>query len=260
MPQDNQFPNQLPPRPDSGGSGAGGAPGSRGLLGKLFGKGKNSAQGGYPGQQGGYGQPSYGPPQGGGYGPPQGGGYGGYPPPQQGYGGYPPQQQGYGGGYPPPGGYYGGGGYPPQQQQYGRPGRTGGGGMGAAGGAALGLGAGLIGGALIGNAISDSQHDSYQDGYREWNPISIAVLCFFPPRNSRLLTRGPSQRMVRTMTMVVMEEAVTTWEVVTSKLGRMALLLELGIPFCFLSCQTICAALVLSALSISQRSMCVSRD
>lgn len=163
------YPNQLPPRPLSSN---GDKSRSGGLLGKIFGGSKKPSYGG--GQQGyggggGYGQPApygspspYGQP---GYGAPSPYGqpaYGGYPPQGPGYGGYPPQQMGYGGG-----GY--GGGYP--QQQYGRPAKSGGGGLGAAGGAALGLGAGVIGGALLMDAIDDHQQEAYQEGYRKLCPF-----------------------------------------------------------------------------------------
>lgn len=158
------FPNQLPPRPESGGDK------SRGLLGKIFGgKNKPPGGGGYQGGGGYGGGPGYGPPQPA-YGGPPPQGYG-YPPPQ-GYGGYPPQP-GYGG-YPPPGGGYGG--YPPPQgyyQQQGRPGRSGGGGLGMAGGAALGLGAGMLGGALIADAVHDGQEDAYQEGYGEFDSRAV---------------------------------------------------------------------------------------
>lgn len=152
------YPNQLPPRPGSSNS----AEKSRGLLGKIFGGGKNKIsshqQGGaYPGGMG-YGQPAYGAPSP--YGQP---GYGGYPPQQPAYGGYPPPGAGYGG-YPPQGAY---GGYPPPQQAYGRPGRTGGGGMGAMGGAALGGAAGLVGGMMLMDAIDDNQQEAYAEGYSE---------------------------------------------------------------------------------------------
>jgi hypothetical protein len=124
---------QLPTRPEQ-------SSGSRGLLGKLLGRGKNSQQQTYPQQQ------SYGQQQ----------GYGGYPQqgyPQQGYPqqGYPQQgypQQGYGGGY--------GGGYAQQP-----PRRSGG--MGGLGAGALGLGGGLIGGALLADAF-EGGHDGGDDG------------------------------------------------------------------------------------------------
>ncbi|KAK0634645.1 hypothetical protein B0T17DRAFT_611620 [Bombardia bombarda] len=162
------YPNQLPPRPDLAEKG-------KGIFGKLFGGKKPGSMGG-----GGYGG---GYPAGGGYGSPQPqAGYG----QQQGYGGAP----GYGGGYPPQQGAYGGnygGGYPPQQQggyygqqqqgyggggyggggNYGRPQKSGGGGMGMAGGAALGLGAGLIGGAIIADQIQDHEQEAYQEGYQD---------------------------------------------------------------------------------------------
>ncbi|KAK3321059.1 hypothetical protein B0T19DRAFT_444846 [Cercophora scortea] len=157
-PPPQTFPSQLPPRSAGGGE----ADKAKGFLGKLFGKkpGSSSGHGGgygsYPG--GGYGQqqPAYGQP---GYGAPAG--YGGYPQQQPGYGGYPQQQPGYGG-YPQQPGY--GGGYQ-QQQQYGRPAKSGGGGMGMAGGAALGVGAGLLGGMLISDAIEDHDQEVYQQGY-----------------------------------------------------------------------------------------------
>ncbi len=158
VPGSSSYPDQLPTRPDSSGGG------SRGLLGKLFGKNKTQAQGGYgggyPGQQPQYGaQPAYGAqPQYGAY--PHQGGYGGYPP-QGGYGGGYGGGPGYGG--PPPGGYYGGGGgyQQPQQQQAGRTG----GGLGM-GGLALGAGAGLLGGVLIGEAIENHDQSEYNQGYR----------------------------------------------------------------------------------------------
>ncbi|KAK0732614.1 hypothetical protein B0T21DRAFT_369306 [Apiosordaria backusii] len=183
-PQPNQqFPGQLPPRPDNlekgksflgklfGGakkpSGSHGSSSGGGLAGSVAGlmanrPGSHShGGGGYPG---GYGGPAP-PPQGyGGY-PPQGG-YGGYPPQQPGYGGYPPQP-GYGG-YAQQPGYGGYGGYP--QQGYGAHGRPtkSGPGMGMmAGGAALGVGAGLLGGALVADAIHDNQQEAYQEGYQD---------------------------------------------------------------------------------------------
>lgn len=155
------YPEQLPPRPTSSSSGEK----SRGLLGKLFGGGKNklSSHGGNYG--GGYGQPAYGRPE---YGQPGYGqqpAYGGYasPPPPAGYGGYPPQG-GYGG-YPPQGGY---GGYPPAQQAYAAPAAPAKshGGIGL-GGAALGAGAGLLGGMLLMDAIDDHEQDAYQEGFRK---------------------------------------------------------------------------------------------
>lgn len=189
------FPGQLPPRPDdksrSGGSGGG-------LLGKIFGGGKKPSSGGSGGSHGGLpgglggllagrggggghhggggfgGAPGgYGAPPGG-YGAPPGGygAPGGYGQPQQGY--YPPQQHGYGGGggYAPQGGYY-----PPQQhgygQQHGGYKKSGGSGLGMAGGAALGVGAGVLGGVLIADAINDSQQEAYQEGYGEYNPHSL---------------------------------------------------------------------------------------
>lgn len=133
--------------------------GQRGLLGKIFGKGRNNNNnnygpgGGYPPQQG-YGpQGGYGPPQGGYGGYPPQGNYGGYPPP--GYGGYPPQG-GYGYGPPPPQGYY-------QQDQPQRKH----GGLGGMGGAALGLGGGLLAGALITDAIEDHDQQEYDQGYNQ---------------------------------------------------------------------------------------------
>lgn len=176
--QQEPFPSDLPPR-DGSRSKVGG-----GILGKLFGKGKNQQQGqaGYPGGNGnGYGgyspQPQHNyyssppPQQYGGYpqqGPPVGGGYGGYPP--QGYG-----QPGYGA----PGGYYGGGGYPQggyQQQPAGRkPGMGGAMGMGLAGGA-LGLGAGMLGGALIADAVHDHDQNEYMQGYREFLFPALACI------------------------------------------------------------------------------------
>lgn len=159
------YPDQLPPRSDDGNK-------SRGLIGKIFGGKKPNSGGGYPGA-GGYGQP------------PQYAGqpaYGAQPP----YAGY-PQQGGYGAGYPqqggyyqqgpPPGGYYGGGGNYAPQQAYGRPGRAGGGGLGAAGGAALGLGGGLIGGMLLENAIENHDQAEYQQGFGEWR-VRTPSLCF----------------------------------------------------------------------------------
>ncbi|KAK2594878.1 hypothetical protein QQS21_007430 [Conoideocrella luteorostrata] len=154
------FPSDLPPRDGSRGKDRGG-----GLLGKLFGKGKNQQQ-----NQAGYGNSGYGgyPQQQQGYysSPPPQQQYGGYPqqgPPMGGYGGY-PQQQGYGQpGYGAPGGY--GGGY--QQQQPGRkPGMGGAMGMGLAGGA-LGLGAGVVGGALIADAVHDHDQSEYNQGYQD---------------------------------------------------------------------------------------------
>lgn len=131
-PQHSYDQQQLPPRPEQSGS--------RGLLGKLMGKGKHSStspQPGYAqpqgyGQQGGYNQPQG---YGGAY---QGGLYG----QQQPYG-----QPGYGGG-----GY--GGGYPQQQPMYmqQQPQKKTGG-LGAGGGAALGLGGGLLGGMMLGEAM-----------------------------------------------------------------------------------------------------------
>ncbi|KAL1883064.1 hypothetical protein VTK73DRAFT_9990 [Phialemonium thermophilum] len=158
VPGDSPYPNQLPPRPGSESNDK-----SRGLLGKIFGKNKQSGSApysqsaAYPTQGYGASSPYSAPPAG--YSPPPPGpAYGGYAPPNP-YGGYPPQP-GYGG-YPPQGGYYAA-----PQQAYGRPAKSGGG-MGAMGGAALGLGAGLIGGALITDAIEDGQHDAYQEGYQD---------------------------------------------------------------------------------------------
>ena len=114
---DNQ---QMPPREEK----------SRGFLGKLLGKGKQS-QGGYGG----------------------GSGY------QQGYQqqGYP--QQGYGGGYgQPPMGY---GGYPQQGYMQQPPRRSG---LGAGGGAALGLGGGLLGGMMLGEAMDGGGGGGGDDG------------------------------------------------------------------------------------------------
>ncbi|KAG5999094.1 hypothetical protein E4U54_002068, partial [Claviceps lovelessii] len=152
--QQQQFPSDLPPREGSRGK-------SGGILGKLFGKGKQQqGQTGYPGGYGGYSpqpqqqQSYYSSP------PPQQQ-YGGYP--QQGYGGYP--QQGYGQpGYGAPGGYAGGGGYPQQQAPGKKPGMGGAMGMGLAGGA-LGLGAGMLGGALIADAVHDHDQNEYMQGY-----------------------------------------------------------------------------------------------
>ncbi|KAM5342929.1 hypothetical protein ACJ41O_013895 [Fusarium nematophilum] len=147
------YPAELPPR-DKGKSGGG-------FLGKLLGKGKQLAAGHQSGSHGGYG--------------------GGHPPQQQYYGqqshGYPGQgppmgygaQPHYGQGYGAPGGYggyghgpsYGGGQYPQR--------KTGGGGMGMAGGAALGVGAGLLGGYMVADAINDSEQDAYQDGFQDGN-------------------------------------------------------------------------------------------
>ncbi|KAK5703420.1 WW domain-containing protein wwm1 [Elasticomyces elasticus] len=133
--QQSQSPygQDLPPREEKKG----------GFLGKITSKlggggssmGRPQQYGGYPQQQG-YGQQGYGQH-----------GYG-----QQGYGGY-PQQGMMGGGY-------GGGGY---GQQYGRPQRSGGGGMGMAGGAALGVGAGLVGGMVLADAMDDDNDNGGGD-------------------------------------------------------------------------------------------------
>ncbi|KHN98226.1 WW/Rsp5/WWP domain protein [Metarhizium album ARSEF 1941] len=154
------FPTALPPRDDARGK-------DRGILGKLFGKGK-SPQSGQANFAGGYPQHSNYqsslPQQHVGYsqqGPPMGAYGGGYG--QPGYGGYPPQPgySAYGGGYPQ-GGYY-------QQQQ--QPGRRPGGGMGGMGmglaGGALGLGAGVLGGALLADAIHDHDQAEYNQGYQD---------------------------------------------------------------------------------------------
>lgn len=106
-----------------------------GLLGKLASK-LGSGGSSRPHQSYGGGQPMYGHQQQ--Y--PMQGGYGGYPQ-QHGYGGYPQQ------------------GYPPR--------RTGGGGMGMAGGAALGAGAGLLGGAMLMNSFDNDEQEAYQDGYQD---------------------------------------------------------------------------------------------
>ncbi|KAG5948736.1 hypothetical protein E4U53_006167 [Claviceps sorghi] len=150
------FPSDLPPRDESRGRSGGG------ILGKLFGKGKNQQQGHASSPSGsgsgsGYGYGAYSPQP-----PPQG--YYSSPPPQQ-YGGYP--QQGYGGypqqGYAQPG--YGGA-YPQQQAPGKKPGMGGAMGMGLAGGA-LGLGAGVLGGALIADAIHDHDQSEYMQGYED---------------------------------------------------------------------------------------------
>ncbi|PFH62002.1 hypothetical protein XA68_15544 [Ophiocordyceps unilateralis] len=152
--QQDQFPQDLPPRDRDRAKG--------GFLGKLFGKAKASAGGGYGGyspqpQPHGFYQspPPQLPQQGyGGYGP-----MGGYGQPQAGYG-----QGSYGGGY---------GGYPPQQG-YGppqtqapakRPG-MGGMGMGLAGGAALGMGAGMLGGGLLAHEMHE-RDEAYEEGYQD---------------------------------------------------------------------------------------------
>ncbi|KAI1844152.1 hypothetical protein JX265_002926 [Neoarthrinium moseri] len=152
------YPDQLPARPGDTRGGGSSSDKAKGLIGKLFGSGKQKPQGyggGYPGQQPQYGYGSPGPQQGYYNGPPQQQGYYGGPPPQQGYyggqGGYP--QGGYGGGY--------------QQGYGGRPAKSGGGGMGMMGGAALGLGAGVLGGALIAHEIDESQEEAYADGYND---------------------------------------------------------------------------------------------
>lgn len=49
------------------------------------------------------------------------------------------------------------------------PQKSGGGGMGMAGGAALGLGAGVIGGALVADAWNDHEQDAYAEGYNDGN-------------------------------------------------------------------------------------------
>ncbi|KAK8006443.1 WW domain protein [Apiospora marii] len=50
-----------------------------------------------------------------------------------------------------------------------RPQKSGGGGMGMAGGAALGLGAGVIGGALVADAWNDHEQEAYAEGYNDGN-------------------------------------------------------------------------------------------
>jgi hypothetical protein len=110
---------------------------SKGFLGKILGKAAGSSHSsspGYPQQQHGYGQPSYGHPVGGGY-------YGG--------GGY---GRPMGGGMMPMGGGMGG--------------RRPGGGMGGMGGMALGAGGGLLAGGLIGSALAGDDGDTYvQNNY-----------------------------------------------------------------------------------------------
>ncbi|KAK8107722.1 uncharacterized protein PG998_009735 [Apiospora kogelbergensis] len=49
------------------------------------------------------------------------------------------------------------------------PKKSGGGGMGMAGGAALGLGAGVIGGALVADAWNDHEQEAYAEGYNDGN-------------------------------------------------------------------------------------------
>jgi hypothetical protein len=149
-------PAQLPPREEK-----------RGLFSKLLGKSHSQPQhghGGYP--QHGY--PEHGYLEHGhhehghhGHGHAEHG-HGAYP--QHGYGGYPPQ--GVYGGYPPQG-YGGYGGYAHEP-----PRRTGGGGLGMAGGAALGLGAGVLGGVLLEEAIQNNDQNEYDQGYGTNIPIS----------------------------------------------------------------------------------------
>ncbi|MCJ1254859.1 hypothetical protein MMC24_002675 [Lignoscripta atroalba] len=135
---------QLPPRPEHGAS-----KGLGGLMGKLMAKASGPSQshgygqGGYPAQPG-YGSHGY--------------GQSGHGPSMLGGGGFMGQQSGHGygsshGGYGGYGGGYGGGGYGSHM-----PHKSGGGGMGMAGGAALGLGGGLVGGMMLNEAMDDDHN------------------------------------------------------------------------------------------------------
>ncbi|KAJ8061809.1 hypothetical protein OCU04_009602 [Sclerotinia nivalis] len=135
-PMPSYLEQELPPREQK-----------KGFFGKLLGKAGGSGSSQAPQQQ--YQQQYAQQPQYGGYQqqqqyPPQGYPQQGYPPQ-----GYPPQQAGYGGGY----------------QQ--KPQKSGGGGLGMAGGAALGLGGGLIGGMLLEDAIQDHDQNEYNQGYED---------------------------------------------------------------------------------------------
>ncbi|RDA93785.1 hypothetical protein CP533_0231 [Ophiocordyceps camponoti-saundersi (nom. inval.)] len=148
--QQDQYPQDLPPRGDKA---------KGGILGKLFGKGKASAGGGagYGAGYGGYSpQPQQ---QQGYYAPPmQYGGPAGQPP----MAGYGPPQQGYGyGGYSPQPGYG------PMQSQAPakRPGMGGAMPMALAGGA-LGMGAGLLGGGFMAHEMHE-RDEAYEEGYQD---------------------------------------------------------------------------------------------